>query len=324
MNPPHRLPHRLPLRQAFALDDLSRTLRDALFVFRGDEHVRPAKWGLASLKQLRPWLGLNLWSGHTLHGRRVPLMNLFNHTPTPVEDGWSTLVTQVRDFRGGANTYDSHNGTDFAVPPGTPVVAAAPGRVTHVVNEYNRGGLKVMIDHGGHLITSSNHLAKAEVRVGDRVARGQVIALSGYSGLDGLLTFPIGVPHVHYNVWHEGVAVDPFAIGGEGSLWRTHNAPTPAPTPARAVDAQEEIPENDLDVDGLEAAIELCKDARVRAELSACREPLYRATRVISQHLTYPLRFRAAPRVYRSTTPRTGRLDLPFRAEDFDGVLLLD
>ncbi|HQY60206.1 MAG: M23 family metallopeptidase [Myxococcales bacterium] len=313
---------KLTLREAFALDDIPRSLRDTLLVFRGDDNVLPAKWGLASTKQLRPRLGFSLWRGKALHGRRIPLMNLFNHTPTPVEEGWSTLVTQVRDFRGGTNTYDSHNGTDFAIPPGTPVCAAAPGRITHVINEYNRGGLKVVIDHGGHLLTSSNHLARAEVRVGDLVERGQVVAHSGYSGLDGLLTFPFGIPHVHYNVWLNGVAVDPFASDSEVSLWRDHNAPTPH----RAADGGEPevLPDTDLDLVGMSDALALCKDRRVRAELAAIRDPGLLATRLVFQHVTYPLRFSAAPRVYRSERPRAPRLDLPFRAEDFDGVVQLD
>lgn len=313
---------KLTLREALALDDIPRSLRDALLVFRGDENVLPSKWGLSSTKQLRPRLGLSLWRGKALHGRRIPLMNLFNHTPTPVEEGWSTLVTQVRDFRGGSNTYDSHNGTDFAIPPGTPVVAAAAGRITHVVNEYNRGGLKVVIDHGGHLLTSSNHLARAEVRVGDVVARGQVVAHSGYSGLDGLLTFPFGTPHVHYNVWLNGVAVDPFAADAEVSLWRDHNAPTPFRGDATA--AAEAVPESDLDLAGMSDALTLCKDRRIQAELAAIRDPQLLATRLVFQHITYPMRFRETPRVYRSEKPRSPRLDLPFRAQDFDGVVQLD
>src|SRR5690606_27126660 len=96
-----------------------------------------------------------------------------------------------------------------------------------VSSEFNRGGLKIFIDHGGGIVTTSNHLGRALVAVGDRVRRGQVIALSGYSGLDGLATFPWGVPHVHFNVWLDGVTVDPFAQTGEVSLWRSGNSPTP-------------------------------------------------------------------------------------------------
>ncbi len=76
------------------------------------------------------------------------MYNLFNRTPTPLEDGWSVRKTQVTDFRGGTLTYDSHNGTDFAVPVGTVVVAPAPGKVLRISSEFNRGGLKVFLDHG--------------------------------------------------------------------------------------------------------------------------------------------------------------------------------
>ena len=58
--------------------------------------------------------------------------------------------TQVRDFRGGTLTYDSHNGTDFATAPGTVIVAPAAARVVLVVSEFHRGGLKLLLDHGAH------------------------------------------------------------------------------------------------------------------------------------------------------------------------------
>ena len=74
-------------------------------------------------------------------------------------------------------TYDIHNGTDFATPVGTRVVAGAPGVVRRVSSEFHRGGLKVFIDHGGGLVTGANHLSRALVRVGERVSRGQLVAL---------------------------------------------------------------------------------------------------------------------------------------------------
>ena len=83
------------------------------------------------------------------------------------------------DFRGRDLTYDSHNGTDFAVPVGTKVLAAAGGEVVRIVSEFNRGGLKIFIDHGGGLMTTSAHLARPLVKVGQIVARGEAIALSG-------------------------------------------------------------------------------------------------------------------------------------------------
>ena len=68
--------------------------------------------------------------------------------------------TQVADFRGRDLTYDSHNGTDFAIPVGTRVLTAAAGRVVRQVSEFNRGGLKLFVDHGQGLMTCYAHLAR--------------------------------------------------------------------------------------------------------------------------------------------------------------------
>ena len=75
----------------------------------------------------------------------------------------------MEDFRGHELTYDSHNGTDFAVPVGTRVTAAADGEVIRVSNEFHRGGLKLFIDHGCGVVTSYNHLATVEVAAGDSI-----------------------------------------------------------------------------------------------------------------------------------------------------------
>ena len=139
---------------------------------------------------------------------------------------YSVRVTDCEDFQGGRWTYDGHVGTDLALPVGTAITAAAPGHVLRVRNDMNRGGLKVFIDHGGGLITSSNHLARALVREGDAVRRGQVIALSGMSSVDGLLFFPWLAPHLHFNVFLDGRPVDPFARPDETPLWRDGDAQT--------------------------------------------------------------------------------------------------
>lgn len=186
--------------EVFGLSPLTLRAREALLALRGGTGVPRSRFGLSSLRILRPALGVSTWLGRRRADRRIPIYNLFNRTPTAVEQGWSVRKTQVRDFRGGTLTYDSHNGTDFAVTVGTIVVAPAPARVLRVSSEFNRGGLKVFLDHGRGLTTSSNHLARALVRVGDEVERGQPIGLSGYSGIDGFVAFPWSVPHVHFNV----------------------------------------------------------------------------------------------------------------------------
>ena len=282
---------------------------------RGDASVPPTRFGLSSLGIFHPALSVKTWLGHKRGDRLIPISNLFNRTPTPLEQGWSVRKTQVKDFRGGTLTYDSHNGTDFAVPLGTVVTAAAPGQVLRISSEYNRGGLKVFIDHGRGLITTSNHLARALVQVGDVVDRGAPIALSGYSGLDALVAFPWSVPHVHFNVWLDGEYVDPFAMEGETALWRGGNAPKPGQPsagPARFTEWDQTL---------VAQALALCKDAAVREELQREPELSRRAMNVIFFRNYYPTRFAARPPLYREAHRREPWLSLPFRAEDFDGTL---
>jgi murein DD-endopeptidase len=270
-----------------------------------------------SLRLLWPRLALPLWLGRPAHGRLVPITNLYNHLQPPLEDGWSVRVTAVRDFLGTGLTYDSHNGTDFAVPLGTIVVASAPGVVRRISREFNRGGLKVFIDHGQALVTTSNHLARCLVSVGQRVRRGEPIALSGYSGLDGLSTFPFGAPHVHFNTWLGGEYVDPFSLEPGGPLWRTGN--WPSPWDGRDTDEGDPAP-TPWDREALERTAEACIHEGSRVELQAATDPEERAMAVLFHRNYYPTRFRERPVLYPSPVARTPRLDLPFRREDFDGV----
>jgi murein DD-endopeptidase MepM/ murein hydrolase activator NlpD len=212
--------NRLGPLETFGLRPLGKAARETLLTLRGDASTPPSRFDVSSLRMLDPRVSFPLWLGRRRADGLIPIYNLFNHRQTDPALGWSVRVTQVEDFRGGTLTYDSHNGTDFAVPVGTTVVAAAPGRVLRVSSEMNRGGLKVFIDHGRGLVTTSNHLGRALVSVGDVVDRGTPIALSGASGIDCLAFFPFSCPHVHFNVWLNGEPVDPFARPGEVSLWR--------------------------------------------------------------------------------------------------------
>jgi murein DD-endopeptidase MepM/ murein hydrolase activator NlpD len=70
--------------------------------------------------------------------------------------------------------------------------------------EKQRGlGRLVKIDHGGNVMTVYAHLHEARVARGDRVARGQVVALSGNSGRST-------APHLHYEVRLGGRTVNPL------------------------------------------------------------------------------------------------------------------
>jgi murein DD-endopeptidase len=95
-----------------------------------------------------------------------------------------------------------HQGTDFQMPPGTPVLAPADGMVT-LVGNHPRAGRYIEIDHGQGYSTRYLHLQESSVRTGQTVQRGDRIALSGKSGRTT-------GPHLHYELLVEGRAVDPM------------------------------------------------------------------------------------------------------------------
>ncbi|BAJ02914.1 peptidoglycan DD-metalloendopeptidase family protein [Shewanella violacea] len=96
-----------------------------------------------------------------------------------------------------------HNGTDFATPIGTKVIAPGDGIVTLVVANHRYAGKYVVIQHGNKYRTRYLHLSKSLVHKGQRVTRGQVIALSGNSGR-------ITGPHLHYEFHVNGRPVNPM------------------------------------------------------------------------------------------------------------------
>jgi murein DD-endopeptidase len=309
-------------REGLGLHPWRERYHQALIALRGQQDVPPSRFDLSSLKQLRPRIAFRLWRGHFVVPRKAILITLFNHRQTPVELGWSVRKTQVEDFRGRDLTYDSHNGTDFAIPVGTPVLAAAPGEVVRIVSEFNRGGLKIFIDHGDGLMTTSAHLARPLVEVGQVVARGEAIALSGYSGLDALVTFPFGAPHVHFNTWLDCEPVDPFPHAGKASLWRSGALPEPA-APDEGASAEGFVPSVYSEA-GVAEAIAACKTADTREELGRIDSLPLRAARTLVEMNYYPTRFSQRPNLYAQAHPRAPRLDLPFPAESFDGVVFAD
>lgn len=311
---------RIPLADIFGLRPFPLRLREMKLAIRGDGITPKTKVGLSSRALIKPRLAFPLWLGRKPEGRLIPIYNLFNHTPPNLREGWSVEKTNVRDFRGGDLTYDSHNGTDFAVPPGTIIAAAAPGVVVRCSNEFHRGGLKVFIDHGRGLITTYNHLAKVDVRVGETVHRGQPIARSGASGIDGFLLFPWSTPHLHLNVWLNGRYVDPFPQAGLASLWQAGDRPLPVEKPSDF--AHESYEPTVWDPARVAAQVAACIDPAVQRELAACPDLATQAITVMFQRNYFPFRFTKEVDLYPPKFPREARLSLPFRAEDYDGILL--
>lgn len=94
-----------------------------------------------------------------------------------------------------------HDGLDIGAAPNAPVQAPAQGRVTATGFDPKLGNL-VRLDHGFGIETLYGHLAKALVKEGQRVNRGDVVGLVGSSGL-------ATGPHLHYMVKVHGQALDP-------------------------------------------------------------------------------------------------------------------
>lgn len=95
-----------------------------------------------------------------------------------------------------------HPGIDISAPMGTPILAAAGGTVIDV-SMGNGYGRMVTVDHGYGLVTRYAHLQKALVRTGQRVHRGDQIALVGNTGI-------ATAPHLHYEVIVSGKQQDPL------------------------------------------------------------------------------------------------------------------
>lgn len=95
-----------------------------------------------------------------------------------------------------------HYGIDISARRGSPIVATAEGTVTKAGWENGHGNM-VEIDHGHGIRTSYSHAARVLVRPGQRVTRGQTVALVGSTG------FSVA-PHVHYEVHENGRPIDPL------------------------------------------------------------------------------------------------------------------
>ena len=102
-----------------------------------------------------------------------------------------------------------HKGIDFGARWGSPIVAAADGQVSRAgwAGGYGR---QVRIVHAGGIATSYSHMSQIAAQPGSFVRQGQVI---GYVGSSGLSTGP----HLHYEVYRGGQAVNPMSVRFAGT-----------------------------------------------------------------------------------------------------------
>jgi len=118
--------------------------------------------------------------------------------PVAAQYNASTYGMRIDPFTG---QQAMHEGIDFVVDVGTPVVAAAGG-VVLFAGFHPQYGNMIDIDHGNDLITRYAHLSKVLVREGEVLQRGRHIADSGNTGRTT-------GPHLHFEVRFRGVAQNP-------------------------------------------------------------------------------------------------------------------
>ena len=97
-----------------------------------------------------------------------------------------------------------HTGMDFSCDPGNPIYATGDGTVILVESDFYGYGNHIEVDHGFGYVSRYSHLADMFAYVGQKVRRGDCIALSGKSGR-------VTGPHLHYEILYRNDFVNPSA-----------------------------------------------------------------------------------------------------------------
>lgn len=121
----------------------------------------------------------------------------------PVEGRISGRFGRARVYNGQPGS--PHSGMDIAAPTGTPVKAPAAGIVTFADNDLYLTGGTLLIDHGHGVSSNFLHLSRIDVKVGDRVEQGQVVAAVGSTGRST-------GPHLHWGMNWFDVRIDPQLV----------------------------------------------------------------------------------------------------------------
>lgn len=113
-----------------------------------------------------------------------------------------------------------HEGIDFVIETGTPVIASAGGIVV-LAEHHPQYGHLIEIDHGNDFSSRYAHLSQIKIKAGQIVKRGQLIALSGNSGRST-------GPHLHFEVRFKGAAQNPARFLNHGTHLAQFTNPIPA------------------------------------------------------------------------------------------------
>ena len=145
-------------------------------------------------------------SGLAAADTAVTLQDLAAEIMTPPPDRWPLhgYVTAEYARADPAAGTPPHEGIDLVAPEGTPVRAAGPGVVQQAGWDDELGNF-VEIRHGFGYVTVYAHCRDLAVAPGDRVDAGQEIGTLGGTG-------NVTAPHLHFEVWKDGEAVDPRSV----------------------------------------------------------------------------------------------------------------
>lgn len=124
------------------------------------------------------------------------IMPINNKDLTRTASGWGWRIHPIYKIK------KFHEGMDFSAPTGTEIYATGDGVVTTVETAFSGYGKHVKIDHGFGYKSIYGHMSAFNVKVGQKVHRGDVI---GYVGSTGTST----APHLHYEVSLKGQKVNP-------------------------------------------------------------------------------------------------------------------
>lgn len=157
---------------------------------------------MGNLKELEQWTGVLKEDLEEARELAIEYQHLLRITPS-IWPTKSTRITSSFGYRKDPFTrrLSHHSGIDFGGKTGDPVYATADGKVIN--SSFDRYlGHHVIIDHSNGIRTLYAHLSKRLVSVGDNVEKGEEIGKLGSTGRST-------GPHLHYEVYKNGVPVNP-------------------------------------------------------------------------------------------------------------------
>ena len=166
-------------------------------VQRGDTLYRISRRFNQPVSRLMAWNNLKN-SSQIEVGQRLRVGSGTNRpSAAPSSLQWPARGEIIAQFNGS-----SSKGIDIAGSAGTPVKAAAPGRVSYVGEGIRGYGKLILINHTGGMLTAYAHNSQISVREGQQVSAGQTIATMGSSGTDRV--------KLHFEVRVNNRAVNPM------------------------------------------------------------------------------------------------------------------